>query len=49
MVTRMQQILKAAKAKQQKINQKNFKEFSKLFENNEKFSNSLEKVMEIKK
>ena len=48
MTTRMEQILKAAKAKQQKINQKNFKEISNLFENKQ-FSNELEKVMEIKK
>ena len=48
-MTRAEQILKAAREKQQKINEKNFKEISNLFENNEKFSNSLEKVMEIKK
>lgn len=48
-MSRAQEILKAAREKQQKINQKNFKEFSDFFENDEKFSKKFEKVMEIKK
>lgn len=49
MTTRMEQILKAAREKQQKINTRNLKEISNLFENDKQFSNRLEKVMEIKK
>ena len=47
-MTRAQEIMKAAREKQQRINEKNFKEISNLFENKQ-FSDKLQKVMEIKK
>lgn len=48
-MSRAQEILKAAREKQQKINTRNLKEISNLFENDKQFSNRLQKVMEIKK
>lgn len=48
-MSRSQEILKAAREKQQKINTRNLKEISNLFENDKQFSNRLQKVMEIKK